>query len=203
VILAGGAGTRFGTQAKGLATVRGVRVIDRVAGALRETTDDLLLVANDPAADEWLSGARRVADVRPGRGPLAGIHAALTHSAGPVLVVAWDMPFVAPGLLAELRRRARAGHAVVVPESAAGCPEPICAAYSAACRGAIERWLDSGRSGATAFLEQLPNVHRVPVADVERFGDPARLFFSVNTLAALDQAESLAEVSGTEPTSRR
>lgn len=166
-----------------------------MAAALRETTDDLLLVANDPAADAWLPGARRIPDVLRDRGPLGGIHASLAQDANAVLVVAWDMPFVAPALLAELRRRGRAGYAAVVPESTDGRLEPACALYTPACRPALEAWLDSGRSGATAFLTQCAGVHRMPVAEVARFGDPARLFFSVNTPAALEQAETLVTLS--------
>jgi molybdopterin-guanine dinucleotide biosynthesis protein A len=172
--------------------VAGERVIDRVVATLRGTTDDLLLVANDPAADTWLPGIRRIADVRPGLGPLSGIHAALTYSAEAVLVVAWDMPFVTPALLAELRRRGRGSHNAVVPESADGQLEPACALYAATCRAEIERWLDSGRSGAVAFLEQCPGVRRIPAAEVASFGDPSLLFFSINTPAALEQAETLA-----------
>jgi molybdopterin-guanine dinucleotide biosynthesis protein A len=166
-----------------------------VAAALRETTNDLLLVANDGAADAWLPGVRRIADVRRDRGPLGGIHAALAEGTNAILIVAWDMPFVAPSLLAELRRRGREGHAAVVPESVEGRLEPLCALYTAACRSELDAWLDSGRSGATAFLTQCPGVHRMSVADVTTFGDPARLFFSVNTPAALDQAEALATPS--------
>jgi molybdenum cofactor guanylyltransferase len=166
-------------------------VLDRVASALRAASDELLLVANDPAGDAWLPGVRRVGDLRAGLGPLSGIHAALTYSNGDVLVVAWDMPFVSPALLVELRRQ-RAAHAAVVPESTSGRLEPTCAFYTTACVMEIERWLDSGRSEATAFVEQLPGAHRVPVAEVARFGDPARLFFNINTPAALHDAEALA-----------
>lgn len=170
-------------------------MIDRVAAALRATTDDLLLVANDPAADAWLPGVRRVGDVWLDRGPLGGVHAALMHCGGDVLVVAWDMPFVAPTLLGELRVRARSGYSAVVPESAAGQLEPTCALYAESCRLNLERWLDSGRSGASAFLMQCPDVLRIPVAEVSRFGDPARLFFSINTREALEQAKAFAALS--------
>ena len=170
-------------------------MIDRVAAALRQTTDDLLLVANDPAADAWLPGVPRISDVLRDRGPLGGIHAALAHSGSAILVVAWDMPFVAPPLLAELRRRGRAGHAIVVPESAEGRLEPACALYAPTCRAELEGWLGSGRTGATAFLWRCAGVHRVSAAEVAPFGDPVRLFFSVNTPAALEQAESLATLS--------
>jgi molybdopterin-guanine dinucleotide biosynthesis protein A len=172
------------------------RIIDRVATSLGAASDDLLLVANDPAADSWLPGVRRVGDVRPGRGPLGGVHAALTHCAGSVLVVAWDMPFVAPALLHDLRRRARGGgYRAIVPESAAGQLEPTCALYAQSCRLELERWLDSGRAGAAAFLMQCPGVLRIPVAEVSRLGDPALLFFSVNTPEALTQAEAFAALS--------
>jgi molybdopterin-guanine dinucleotide biosynthesis protein A len=102
------------------------------------------------------------------------------------------MPFVSRALLAELRERGCEGHAAVVPESADGRLEPACALYAALCRAEIERWLDSGRSGAAAFLHQNPATHRISLAEVARFGDPSRLFFSVNTPAALKQAEALA-----------
>ena len=195
MILAGGVSSRFGGLPKGLAIVAGSRVVDRVATALRDETDQLLIVANDASADSWIPGVRRIADVHPDRGPLAGIHAALLHTATAVLVVAWDMPFVAAPLLAELRRRGRSGHRAVVPESAPGRLEPTCALYAPTCTTEIERWLTSGRSGAAAFLEQCEGVDRLSVAEIERFGDPARLFFSINTPAALQQAEALATLS--------
>jgi molybdenum cofactor guanylyltransferase len=169
-----------------------VRVVDRVAAALRATTDDLLLVANDPAADAWLPGVPRVSDVRRGAGPLGGIHAALAHRACGVLVVAWDMPFVEAALLGHLRRGRGAGVTAVVPESADGRLEPTCALYEHECIGPIEAWLDGGRSGAAAFLAAHAGVRRVPFGDVSAFGDPTRLFLSINTPAALRRADALA-----------
>ena len=105
----------------------GIRIIDRVASALATATDELLLIANDDASSEWLPGVRVCGDVRPGLGSLGGIHAALVHAVGPVLVVAWDMPFVPGRLLAELRD-AGAGADVAVPESGSRRGvEPLCA----------------------------------------------------------------------------
>lgn len=173
-------------------TVAGARVIDRVATVLRATTDELLLVANDRGADAWLPGVRCVGDVRRGVGPLGGIHAALTSSGTALLVVAWDMPFVPATLLAELRRRGRDGATAVVPESADGGLEPTCAYYAPESLPALERWLDSGHSGAAGFLAQCKGVERIPAADVARYGDPARIFLSINTPAALEHAEALA-----------
>lgn len=94
VILAGGGATRYGGLPKGLERVGGERMIDRVAKALRAVTDDLLLIANDPDAAGWLPDLRVAGDVRAGEGALGGLHAALTHAGGDIVLVAWDMPFV-------------------------------------------------------------------------------------------------------------
>ena len=130
VILAGGGATRCGGEPKGLRLVEGTRIIDRVAAALRGVADELLLIANDPAADTWLPGVRTAADVRRGDGALGGLHAALSHAGGhAVLVVAWDMPFASEGLLRALRAAGEQGYDAVVPESETSGRgvEPLCA----------------------------------------------------------------------------
>jgi molybdopterin-guanine dinucleotide biosynthesis protein A len=183
VILAGGEATRFGGKPKGLQLIDGARIIDRVATALREATDDLLLVANDPGASEWLPGVRTATDVRHGEGALGGLHAALSHAGGAgALVVAWDMPFVEPGLLRALRALGEAGADAAVPksETSGRGVEPLCAWYGPACLAAIERRLDAGDRRVVAFFEDV-RVSRLSVADVAQWGDPARLFWNVNT----------------------
>ena len=78
VVLAGGAASRYGGLPKGLERVDGRRIIDRVADALSNATDDLLLVANHADAASWLPGVPVQHDLVPGTGGLGGIHAALT-----------------------------------------------------------------------------------------------------------------------------
>jgi len=188
VILAGGAARRYGGRPKGLLPVAGRRVIDRVADALSACTDELLLVANDPAAGDWLPGVRTAPDARPGHGSLGGIHAALWHAGTPVLLVAWDMPFVPSGLLRTLRERS-AGADVVVPasDSRRGV-EPLCAYYSPACLRAIEERLDANDLRVVSFYEAV-RVTRLERDVVARFGDPARLFHNINTPDDLEMAE--------------
>jgi molybdopterin-guanine dinucleotide biosynthesis protein A len=184
VILAGGGATRFGGEPKGLLRVDGVRIIDRVASALREAADELLLVANDPSAATWLPGVRTVADVRRGEGALGGLHAALTHANGqPVLVVAWDMPFVSAALLCALRALGEAGVDAALPESASSGRgvEPLCAWYGPACLDAVTHRLDAGDKRMVSFLDDVRVAH-LPAATVAQWGDPTRLFFNVNTL---------------------
>lgn len=183
VILAGGGATRFGGAPKGLNLVDGVRIIDRVAGVLRDAADSLLLVANDPAASAWLPGVPCEPDVRVGDGALGGIHAALTHANGAaVLVVAWDMPHVPSALLRALRARGEEGYDAVLAESSSSRRgvEPLCAWYGPACLPAITKRLDAGDRRVVSFLEDV-RVSHLSAADVSQWGDPARIFFNVNT----------------------
>ena len=198
VILAGGRADRYGGAPKGLERVGGLRVIDRVATALAAASDDMLLVANDPQSATWLSGVRTRPDLRAGLGVLGGLHAALSHAGTPVLVVAWDMPFVASSLLSALRAIGEAGHDAALPES--GGPrgvEPLCAWYAPACLPAIERTLDAGDHRAIAFLAAVRTA-RLPAAQVAEHGDPARLFLNINTPSDL----ALAERYATSPNAR-
>ena len=116
VILAGGLSTRYGGLPKGLEVVHGVRIVDRVRAALEPVVDQLLLVANDADGPNWLPGVRCESDVMRNVGSVAGIHAALVHAGSPVLVVAWDMPFVPTALLRALRNAGEDAD-VAVPES--------------------------------------------------------------------------------------
>lgn len=194
VILAGGLATRYGGAPKGLLSVGGRRVIDRVADVLADATDDLLLIANDPAASTWLPGVRTAADVRPGFGGLGGIHAGLVHAKGPTLIVAWDMPFVPASLLRELRSLGATAD-VAVPESGSRRGlEPLCAYYGAACIGPIERRLDAGDLRVIGFYEDV-TVARLDAANVHSHGDPALLFMNVNTPDDLEIAERHASTT--------
>ena len=191
VILAGGNASRYGGLPKGLERVGGARIIDRAAAALAAVTDELLLVANDEASTAWLPGARRCTDVRPGLGSLGGIHAALAHAGGPVLILAWDMPFVPPALLAEILD-ASAEADVVVPESGSRRGiEPLCAFYAATCLPAIEQRLDADDRRVIGFYDDV-RVVRIPHDRVARHGDPAMLFMNVNTPEDLGLAEAYA-----------
>ncbi|HEU4642882.1 MAG TPA: molybdenum cofactor guanylyltransferase [Gemmatimonadaceae bacterium] len=194
VVLAGGLATRYGGRPKGLEHVGGRRVIDRVAGALAAVADDLLLVANDPGAAAWLPGVRVAPDVRPGCGSLGGIHAALVHAGGPVLVVAWDMPFVPAELLAELRVLGEHADAAVPESGSRRGLEPLCAYYAPACVPPIERRLDAGDLRVIGFYDDV-RVARLDAERVRRYGDPALLFMNVNTPDELALAERHASTT--------
>jgi molybdopterin-guanine dinucleotide biosynthesis protein A len=187
-IIAGGRATRFGGIAKGLERVGGVRMIDRAADTLRESCDELLLVANDDAAPTWISGIRIVKDIRPDCGALGGIHSALVNSPEAVMVLAWDTPFVPGALMSALRDEGnRDGiDAVVAASNSKWGFEPLCAWYSRSCLARIEHSLNTGdrRTG-----QWLPTVNASRL-DVSPWGDPSEIFFNVNSSEDLAIANS-------------
>jgi molybdopterin-guanine dinucleotide biosynthesis protein A len=192
-VLAGGTGRRFGGKAKGLEEVGGRRIIDRVAAALAKVSDELLVAANDEHAGGWLPGVTIVRDRHPGAGGLAGIDAAFAAVRGDLLVVAWDMPFVSAALLQLLIASRRNSQAeVVVPESPSPYGfEPFCALYGGEVAPALDRFLAHGGGAARDFLGTV-RMQRVPLAEVGKVGDPARLLLSVNTPEELDRARAIA-----------
>lgn len=200
-ILAGGAATRLGGIPKGLEIVGGRRILDRIIDALHAALGtDPLLIANDPAAATWSSGLDVFPDRYPGTGPLGGIATALEAADGPVLCVAWDMPFLDPGLL----RHVAAGLAdadVSIPESEGPRGvEPLAAAYAPSALPPIRHSLALGLLTAVGFHATI-RLARTPLALVRSFGDPARLFFNVNTAADLARARDWAASPFPDPAS--
>jgi molybdopterin-guanine dinucleotide biosynthesis protein A len=174
---------------KGLALVDGLRIADRALTALRGATDRQIVVANDPRATRWFPGLRVVRDAEEGHGPLHGLRTALEAAEGaPVLVVAWDMPFVTAALLSALRAEGERGATAVVP--LAGSParaEPLCAYYGADALIACDALIARGERRAAALFETLPGATTLLGSDLEALGDPARLLFSVDTLDDLNR----------------
>ena len=190
-VLAGGGATRYGGKPKGLERVGGERILDRLVAALSSAIGDApLLVANARDAADWAPGLRAVADARPDCGSLGGIYSALTAGEGPVLVVAWDMPFVTVELLEALVAGA-AGWDVFLPESGGRRGvEPFCGVYGPACVDPVVRQLDDEDYRAIGFHDSV-RVGHLPLDVVSRFGDPTTLFFNVNTPDDLARAEEL------------
>lgn len=192
VILAGGGATRFGGRPKGLESIGGERILDRLAAVLQAVTGtEPILVANAPDAPSWRPGLRTIPDVRPDAGALGGLLTAIEAAApAAALVVAWDMPFVPAGLLRALAERLP-GVDAVLPESAGRRGvEPLCAAYGPGCRDPISSAIDRGDLRAIAFHSAV-RIGILPLAEVRRHGDPELLFFNVNTAEDLARAEAL------------
>jgi molybdopterin-guanine dinucleotide biosynthesis protein A len=183
VVLAGGASSRMGAP-KATIELGGVTLGERAARTLRDAGLEVAWVAKegdalpDTGTPVWIES-------RPERHPLAGILEALERAGGrAVLVIACDMPFVAPALVADLAGRA----GTVVPE-AAGRLHPLLARYDPVATGALAAAYEARAPLHEAVREAGATI--LPEAEIARFGDPARLLFNVNSPADLTRAEEL------------
>ena len=190
-ILAGGGATRYGGRPKGLEQVGGVRILDRLVQVFTEALGEApLLVANASNASQWRPDLRVVPDVKAGFGALGGIFTAVVEAPAPVVLVAWDMPFVTVELVQALAA-GLASHDAFLPQSdGRRGVEPLCAAYGPACRPAIEACLERGDLRAIAFHQAI-NAGILPLDRVQALGDPAHLFFNLNSPDDLAEANAL------------
>ena len=189
VVLAGGRGQRIGAN-KALLEIDGQPLVDWVLERLQRLSDDMILVAREPAVFGHLP-ARLVSDIYPGQGPLVGLHAGLQAACHPAaLAVACDMPFLDLRLLRYMIVVGKA-HDAVVP-LIRGLPEPLHAMYRVdRCLPAIEKTLDSGCLKMTGFLSSV-QVRYVQEHEVDLF-DPNHLsFFNVNTPDDLSRGREMA-----------
>ena len=179
----------MGGEPKALMDVGGARIVDRVVRALREVSDDLLLVTNTPDLYRSL-GLPMVPDVLPDSGSLGGIYSGLAAAPGEAaLTVACDMPFLSPDVMRLVT--ARAGEADVVAPLVGGQWETLHACYGKACLGPIEQRLRAGRFKITGFFPDV-RVLAVPEDEVARWGRPDVVFMNVNTPDDLARARALA-----------
>jgi len=184
-ILAGGRATRLGGALKPLLVVGGQRIIDRQLAVLRPLFDQIVLVTNDPTPFAAID-LPLIPDREPGKGPLAGIDAALAHfgPAHPVVCLAGDLPFLNAPLLQHLRDTP--SPLALIPRLASR-PDPLCARYDQAFADHARRALSEHRLAIHALLADLP-VDYLDEPLLRQFDPELRSFMNVNTPEDLQAA---------------
>ncbi len=192
-ILMGGEARRFGGRDKGGLLIAGRTILERQIAELSEIADDILIVGsrhNPEGPPKGGHSVRIIPDRVAGCGPLGGLDAALAAAgSGVLIVVACDMPFVTARFLEHLRSLAADADAVV-PRTERGY-HPVCAAYTQACRPAVEQALAEHRLSMNELLKRI-HVRVVEAGEIDAFGSRAHLLANVNTPAELDQLAALS-----------
>ena len=152
VILAGGQSSRMGSN-KALLPYRGGRFVEAIHRQLAGIFSEVLLVTNTPEQYAFLP-CRKVMDLHPGMGTLAGLYAGLYHSTtSHIFAVACDMPYLNSALI----RRIAAledGSAVIIPEGDKGL-EPLHALYGRQCLAPMEQALLAGKRRIVSFFPEV------------------------------------------------
>jgi molybdopterin-guanine dinucleotide biosynthesis protein A len=192
VIQAGGESRRMG-QDKALLSFLGQPLIQRVIDRVVGLADELLVTTNRPADYQFL-GLPLIPDILPGRGALGGLCTALQAASHDcVMVLACDMPFVNPFLLALERDLLLAGDVDgVMPRTAAGL-EPFHAVYRrATCLLPAQEALKAGQWRADAWFERV-KFRYVEIDEILQVDPQLLSFKNVNTPQEWQAAIELAK----------
>jgi molybdopterin-guanine dinucleotide biosynthesis protein A len=149
--------------------IDGVALVDHVLAAAGGLPT--LVVGRPHPTHPWVS------DPTPERrGPLAGLVAALTASAGPVLLVGADQPWLRPATVQALAA-IDATDAPAAPVDG-GVRQVLCAVYPQQVLASARRLLSAGH-GLQALLDS--GCRLVPSAEWRTWGEDGRSWFSVDT----------------------
>jgi molybdopterin-guanine dinucleotide biosynthesis protein A len=166
---------------------RGQTLLERALATARGVCDEVVIVGD---AARFAGYGPVVEDVYPGCGPLGGIHAALLSSpAESNVMLAVDMPFVSPELLAFVLSAASDSDAsIVVPRASRGF-QPLCAVYRREFAPVAEDALRAGKYKIDALFSAV-RVRVIEEEELTRSGFAERLFANVNTPEDLKAAQN-------------
>lgn len=178
VILAGGTSSRMGSN-KALLLHQGGTIIERIYRVLAELFAEVILVTNTPELYQFVP-CRKVPDIYPGKGVMAGIHAGLSQSREPaIFVVACDMPHLKGKLIRHLTTLGE-GVDIVMPVTAGGL-EPLHALYRKECLPALEEFLRSKEHSRVVSLFSRAKVRKIPQEEIRSFDVDFSSFDNINT----------------------
>lgn len=201
-VLAGGQSRRMGTD-KALVPFgpEQIPLAKRVLDRLGSLTDDLFLVSESRPGYESFHVPIKP-DLFPAAGALGGIATAIAGARHQhVFVVACDLPFVNPSLVASFAARPR-DYDVLIPrfpgESRQGGRyvfQTLHAIYGRGCLPPIERQLAEGNRQVVGFFDAV-RVEAVDEATIRALDPDLRSFFNANTPEALAEANRIAAAAG-------
>jgi len=185
ILLAGGQGRRMGGVDKGLVLLAGRPLAAHALERLAPQVGPILINANQNAERYAAFGHPVIPDAIGGfAGPLAGLHAGLTHAVTPYAVtVPCDSPFLPADLVQRLGEALDAQRAGLAVAKTFAQPHPVFALVRRDVLSHLAAFLEGGGRKIDAWYATL-NVVEVS------FDDEADAFRNINTAAELSALAS-------------
>lgn len=176
-VLAGGKSSRMGRD-KALLQFEGKTLLERALELAGSVTAEVKIVG-DPA--KYGTFGPVISDIYADRGPLGGIHAALANTDTDLnLILATDLPFVAPPFLQYLIAIARATDGLVTVAKLGKFYEPLCAVYRRGFSGLAQEALVKRENKIDAlFTEEI--THLLSEEEIVVAGFNPAMFRNLNT----------------------
>ena len=187
VILVGGEARRANGQEKYFFVYEGRTFIERLINTLEQVVDEIILVAKDPEQCKRfrnLNGVRCITDIRPGIGPIGGLHAGALAAHGDTLFVsACDMPCIDAGVVRYLFDVLGNADAVI-PCWNYDMIEPLHAVYR---RSVLLGYLEDNESHSLRPMIRSINTRYVAVEELRQFDPALKTFTNINKLEDLER----------------
>ncbi|PRA03475.1 molybdenum cofactor guanylyltransferase [Paenibacillus sp. MYb63] len=170
IILAGGLSSRMGTN-KAMLELNGSLVLQHVTKAMRPAVSRIIVAAGPNVTTYGAMGYDCVQDHYPGKGPLAGLHAALEASDREWnLVCACDMPLLQTSFFNGIKKLVELhnSYAAIVPR-VDGHVHPLAGAYHKRVLPDLEQRLNQDHLRVMRWLEEIGCLY-VETEELERVG---------------------------------
>jgi molybdopterin-guanine dinucleotide biosynthesis protein A len=188
-VLAGGKSSRMGSD-KAFLRLGDETLLSRALKLAGAVVSEVCIVGD---AKKFAAFGRVVEDVYRDRGPLGGIHAALSGSTTELnLMLAVDLPFVTQKLLQYLLSRAlESGAIVTVPRAGSGSGvQPLCAVYRRGFAEVAEQSLLEGKNKIDSLFARVETCI-IEENELVRADFSAEMFRNLNTPKELEKAKEL------------
>ncbi len=193
-ILSGGRSSRIGTN-KSFLVIDGKPLIQRLSELLDSIFQEVVISSNETELYEFL-GQNIIKDIFPGRGPLSGIHSALSFTNSVKnFIISCDMPLISSELINYFLNN-NSDADILLPKADRRI-QPLCGIYSKSALLEAENLLiESGNSQSNlkGSVYELLNRVKTEFINVDQldFYHP-NLFMNINTLDDFNLAKSILE----------
>lgn len=182
-ILSGGKSSRIGTN-KSLLVIDDRTLIQRLVELLDLIFTEVVISSNEPELYDFL-GNKIIKDIIPGRGPLSGIHSALSFTTTDKnFIISCDMPFISTEMINYLIYN-NSDAEIVIPR-AEGRIQPLYGIYSKSILADVQNLLIESSNPNSKLKESISELLKrvkTDFVDVDKLDFYHRnLFLNINTL---------------------
>ena len=189
VILAGGAGKRFGGITKTNIVIGGKTILCRIIETIKDIFDEIIIVTNTPEEFKENTDFKIVSDQFLNVGPLGGIHAAFKASSKEGLFVfAGDMPLLEKRFIISLTDAYKSNDCEILVPRVNDYIEPLHAIYNNSLIKTLEEYLTGNHNYAVRdFLKQ----QKVSYLHFEGSEKTKNAFTNINSPSDISEVEKI------------
>ncbi|MDH7528919.1 molybdenum cofactor guanylyltransferase [Ignavibacteria bacterium 4148-Me] len=177
VILAGGKSSRMGVN-KSFLKLGNQTIIERIVDLMKSIFSEVIIITNTPDEYKFLK-LPLYEDIYKWKGPLAGIHSALTHSqTEKIFILSCDVPLMSEAMIKYIIEH-RTDKSIVFCE-AAGYHQPLVGVYSKKILREIEKFISDNEMSDKSFHKFIKTAEAEIIHPEKLSFYRDEIFFNVN-----------------------